>query len=54
MKTSLIIVLLVMLMILWVLTTAIEVRGNEYLAFKIRTLFYFTVITVSFILGTIC
>lgn len=52
MKIVLVLVLVLMLIFCWIFATSVVVNGgNNKTAFKIKTLFYWVAVTLSFLVG---
>ncbi len=52
MKIVLVLVLVLMLMLCWIFATSVVVNGEtNKSAFKIKTLFYWVAVTMSFLVG---
>jgi hypothetical protein len=52
MKIVLVLVLVLMLMLCWIFSTSVVVNGEtNKSAFKIKTLFYWVAVTMSFLVG---
>ena len=52
MKVALVLVLVLMLMLCWLFATSVVVNGeNNKSAFKVKSIFYWIAVTMSFLVG---